>query len=315
MMIDIEQSDSLLAYLRETGHIEPDEQPAIRVLQGGVSNRTVLVERSTGEAWVLKQALEKLRVKVNWLSSPERIHREALGLRWLTQLAPPVIPAFVFEDGEQHILAMQQCAAARGWKVMLLAGRLDSAHIGQFGWLLGTIQHRASARRAEIEPLFRDRSFFESLRLEPYYLYTATQVPEAGFFLHTLIDETRALALTLVHGDYSPKNVLVYQGRLVLLDYEVIHFGDPAFDLGFSLTHLLSKAHHLPGLRSDFVAAAVQYWRCYGESLGAVDWIDTLEARAVGIHSAACWRVLPDDPHSNTWTTLNDLASGRPSFP
>ncbi len=38
---------------------------------------------------------------------------------------------------------------------------------------------------------------------------------------------------------------------MVLLDHEVIHWGDPAFDLGFSLTHLLSKAHYLADLRRD----------------------------------------------------------------
>ena len=47
MIIDIEQQDSLLAYLRSTGHIELHEEPSIQILQGGVSNRTVLVERST----------------------------------------------------------------------------------------------------------------------------------------------------------------------------------------------------------------------------------------------------------------------------
>ena len=42
-----------------------------------------------------------------------------------------------------------------------------------------------------------------------------------------------------------------------LLDHEVAHFGDPAFDLGFSLTHLLSKALHLEAYRPLFLAAAL----------------------------------------------------------
>ena len=79
--IDIEQPDTLAAYLRDTGRIGPDEPPRIRMLAGGVSNRTVLVERASGEAWVLKQALAKLRVAVDWFSDPSRIHREALGLK------------------------------------------------------------------------------------------------------------------------------------------------------------------------------------------------------------------------------------------
>jgi Ser/Thr protein kinase RdoA (MazF antagonist) len=93
--------------------------------------------------------------------------------------------------------------------------------------------------------------------------------------------------LALVHGDYSPKNVLVYDERLILLDYEVIHFGDPAFDLGFSLTHFLSKAHHLPSHRAAFIEAAALYWQQYLTTLGEVAWLDTLEARVVR-HTLGC---------------------------
>ncbi len=271
-MLDIEQPDALIAYLRANGHIAADEQPIVRNLAGGVSNRTVWVERSTGEAWVLKQALAKLRVSVDWFSSPERVHREALGLAWLAQLAPPgTITPLVFEDHTHHLLAMQAVPRPHhNWKTLLLAGHLEEDHISQFGRLLGSIHRRAFERRDEIAPLFEDRSFFESLRLEPYYSYTAGQVPAAAHFLHALSAETRACRLTLVHGDYSPKNILVYQGRLILLDHEVIHWGDPAFDLGFSLTHLLSKAHHLPQQRAAFAEAAKEYWRVYTQTIGDI---------------------------------------------
>src|SRR5690606_31921066 len=84
-----------------------------------------------------------------------------------------------------------------------------------------------------------------------------------------------------VHGDYSPKNVLVHGGRLVLLDHEVIHFGDPTFDLGFSLTHFLSKAHHLPPRRDAFAEATRQYWERYRQLVAEEPWADDLEGRAV----------------------------------
>ena len=62
--VDIEQPDALAAYLRASGRVGADEPLRIRTLAGGVSNKTVLVERPSGEAWVLKQALPKLRVAV-----------------------------------------------------------------------------------------------------------------------------------------------------------------------------------------------------------------------------------------------------------
>lgn len=288
-MLDIEQPDDLIAYLRRAGYIAADETPKIQILQGGVSNRTVLVERDSGESWVLKQALEKLRVAVDWFSSPKRIHREASGLRWLVEIAPPdTLPKFIFEDHDAHILAMEAIPQPHeNWKRMLLDGHLNLGHVGQFGMLLGTIHRRAYQRRDEIAPHFEDRSFFESLRLEPYYLYTATQVLEATNFLNALVDETRKTPLTLVHGDYSPKNILVYQNRLILLDHEVIHWGDPAFDIGFSMTHLLSKAHHLREKRADFQQAALHYWQTYFAEIESLDWAKSLESRAV-CHTLAC---------------------------
>jgi 5-methylthioribose kinase len=173
------------------------------------------------------------------------------------------------------------------WKTMLLRGRLENDHVEEFGRLLGTVHRGGYERREETEPTFRDRSFFESLRLEPYYGYTAEQVPDAADFLRALVEETRARRDTLVHGDYSPKNVLVREGTLVLLDHEVIHFGDPAFDLGFSLTHFLSKAHHLPKKRSAFADATLLHWSTYREEVGDLLWTQDLEERAVR-HTLGC---------------------------
>jgi hypothetical protein len=289
--LDIENAPALLAYLQRTGRIAPGEQPRIAILRGGVSNRTVWVERQSGEAWVLKQALAKLRVPVDWFSSPARIHREALGLEWLARLAPPgSIAPLLFEDRERHLLAMQAVPQPHeNWKTVLLGGKICADHFQQFATLLATI-HREAYGRADLAEVFGDRAFFESLRLEPYYGYSAQQAPAAAAFLNSLIRDTLARRITLVHGDYSPKNVLIHAGRLVLLDHEVIHFGDPAFDLGFSLTHFLSKAHHLPALRREFAAAAREYWRVYRDALGAPawpGWAADLEPRAVR-HTLAC---------------------------
>jgi aminoglycoside phosphotransferase (APT) family kinase protein len=287
--LDIEQPEQPIAYLREAGHIRASETPAITVLGGGVSNRTVLVERENGEAWVLKQALAKLRVKVDWFSPPERVHREAEGLRWLDVLAPSgTITPLVFEDFDHHLIAMQAVPPPhQNWKQILLAGHVEQDHVVQFATLLGTIHATSATRMGELRPVFSDRGYFESLRLEPYYGYTATQVPAATRFLTTLIEETRSHADTIVHGDYSPKNILVHDDRLILLDHEVIHIGDPGFDLGFSMTHLLSKAHHLPEARRAFRDATSHYWQSYWNIVNTSEWAVNLEERAVR-HTLAC---------------------------
>lgn len=287
--MDIEVPEQLIGYLRAAGRIGGNEQPRVRVLAGGVSNRTVLVERASGEAWVLKQALAKLRVKVDWFCSPERIRREAMGMRALAGIAPRgAITPLVFEDAGHHVLAMQAVPQPHvNFKDELMAGRIEPAYVEQFGAILGSIHQGSRARRAEFERDFADRSFFESLRLEPYYAYAGQQVAEAKPFLEALIAETRVSLITVVHGDFSPKNILVHAGKLILLDHEVIHFGDGAFDIGFAMAHFLSKAHHFPGRRGDFADAARSYWQAYARNCGNVLSTPGFEQRSAR-HSAAC---------------------------
>jgi aminoglycoside phosphotransferase (APT) family kinase protein len=287
--LDIEQPGMLLAYLRETKRIDPDEPVQLCRLAGGVSNRTVLVQRPNGQAWVIKQPLARLRVATEWHSAPRRIHREAAGLRCLARLAPPgSITPFVFEDFDHDLLAMDAVPQPHeNWKAMLLAGRVKRPHVEQFAQLLSTIHREAAARCEDVAAVFGDRTFFESMRVEPYYAFTAERVPAAELFLRQLIQDCRQRRFTLVHGGYSPKNILVHDGRLVLLDHEVIHWGDGAFDAGFAMAHLLSKAHHVVDCRPALVRAAEQFWTIYWNSVRESAWSKGFETMVVR-HALGC---------------------------
>src|SRR5690348_6737406 len=175
--LDIEDFPALLAYLRTKGRIGSQEKPLFTNLAGGVSNRTVLVQRPAGKSWVLKQALGRLRVQVEWFSDPRRIEREAAAMNYLARLAPSgTITPLVFLDAQHHLLAMQAVPQPHvNWKAMLLRGELLSDHVQQFARLLGETHRNGSERASELSREFEDRSFFESLRLEPYYAYTASQ--------------------------------------------------------------------------------------------------------------------------------------------
>jgi aminoglycoside phosphotransferase (APT) family kinase protein len=259
-----------------------NEELRMEILKGGVSNRVVRVLRPTGEAWVVKQALLKLRVAVDWYSSPNRIHREALGLKWLKALGVSV-PELRFEDGARYLLAMDAVPEPlENWKAVLLAGRVDQAYVRCFSEMLVAIHAKSFHRQVELQPIFQDTSYFESLRIEPYYGYTALQVGSARAFIKRVVQATRANSVCLVHGDYSPKNVLIHGGALILLDHEVSHWGDPAFDLGFSMTHLLSKANHVEAKRMEFQQAAAAFWDTYWTGVAHEPWVAGLEERAVG---------------------------------
>jgi 5-methylthioribose kinase len=287
--IDIESAAALILYLRDRRLIKSDETPEIEILRGGVSNRTVLVEPSSRPAFVVKQALPKLRVAVDWYSDPNRIHREALALRFLEKIAPPsTITPLLFEDTDTHIIAME--AVPRGhenWKTLLMRDGPRREHILKFAEVLAAIHSRSNANAKAFRETFGDRTWFESLRLEPYYEYAAQQIPAAQEFLKRLLEETRGIQLALVHGDYSPKNVLIHGSRFVLLDHEVAHFGDPAFDVGFSLTHFLSKAHHCRDKRAMFLSSAKLYVSRYLELVRACPFLADFEDR-VCRHTLAC---------------------------
>lgn len=280
--VNIQNSEELFDYLRTRGRLRSGELPKCRMLTGGVSNRTVLVTRASGESLVLKQALAELRVADHWFSPPERILREAAGMTALGRLAPRgSIPGLLFTDSDNYVLAMEAVPEPHeNWKTVLLTERVEMGHVEQFAKLLAAI-HRGGTDR-EFRQAFGDWSFFESLRIEPYYLTTASRVLPAAAFLHRLVEQTRARQIALVHGDYSPKNILIYNRQFVLLDHECIHFGDPAFDVGFSIAHLLSKANHLERARPALAAAVEHYWEVYRQGRGLAEELPTIS------HTLAC---------------------------
>jgi 5-methylthioribose kinase len=311
-MLDIEQPQALIHYLRADGRIEMDEEVTVTILAGGVSNRTVRVDRSQGESWVLKQALAKLRVKEEWFSDPARIRRESLGLQWIGRLIPwETVPGWLFEDPANHLLAMQAVPQPHeNWKTRLLNGFVEMEYAESFGRLLGTLHAESNRHRTELPLELQDRSFFENLRLEPYYRFSGKRNKSVAPALDRLIEDTLAVQCCLVHGDYSPKNVLIREGRLVLLDHEVVHWGDPAFDLGFALTHFLSKARHRPRQRELFRKVAQRFWESYREAGRFIAGLQGLESRAVR-HTLACLLARVDGRSPLEYLTAEEQVAQR----
>ena len=283
--MDIEHFSDLVSYLRKHGFIKINENPSCKILTGGVSNRTILVSREQSKGFIVKQVLTKLNVKEDWFSPPERIFVEARALEVLTNLIPKgCSPELIFEDRDQFLLIMEAIPQPHeNWKSLLLRGIVRFDHVDQFARLLAAI-HGQTNHNNFYARLFSEKKFFESLRLDAYYHFASEHVPEAREFLHRLSIETSKEDICLVHGDFSPKNVLIHKYKLVLLDFEVMHYGDGAFDLGFALTHFLSKANHLKESRGEFIKAAQRFWASYN-LIRNVD--PKMEERAVR-HTLGC---------------------------
>jgi 5-methylthioribose kinase len=254
----------------------------VRELGGGVSNTVLLVEGAERRL-VVKQSLAKLRVEQDWYSDRERIHREAGALRALAPHWPPgAVPEVLFEDPPNCLFGMTAAPpGAVTWKALLLAGDVESGVAARVGAMLASLV-RLSWRKPEWEAPFADLTVFDQLRLDPYYRATARRHPDLAPALHRLVALARERRFSLVHGDWSPKNFLV-GGGVMAIDFEVVHYGDPAFDSAFLLNHLLLKSFYLPGCRAALAEAARAFWSEYRCGLPEdAAWIETATVEHLG---------------------------------
>jgi 5-methylthioribose kinase len=252
-------------------------------LGGGVSNTVLLVEAGD-RRFVLKQALGKLRVQDEWFSDRQRVFRESAAMRWLAPHLPPgSLPEICFEDRENCLFAMTAApCGAKSWKSVLLEGQVDGGVAAVIGGMLATIVS-ASWRDAESERVFGDQTVFDQLRLDPYYRTTASRHPDLRPQFEGLIQESALRRVSLVHGDWSPKNFLVSAGAVMAIDFEVTHFGDPSFDSAFLLNHLLLKSFYRPQWSGEFARLAARFWEAYRAGLPAsCEWIEPATLRHLG---------------------------------
>lgn len=240
-MINIADEHKFRKYLKEKNLISDLSTVSIRRLGGGVSCETIIVESAT-RSFVIKQALPKLKVQEDWFSDVTRIKTEKNCLDFYNQIVPESTPRLLFFDEQNYLYGME--AAPEGsimWKDYLLTGIIDFGIARQIALTLARV-HNASATDHQIRITFESQTFFQELRLDPYLKTVAERHPTLANLIEQEIQRLLANKLVLVHGDYSPKNILVHGSKIYVLDFEVAHLGDPSFDLAFLTNHFLLKA-------------------------------------------------------------------------
>jgi len=245
--------------------------------------------------FVIKQCRERLRVAMEWRARLDRIWTESATLGVLRAILPEgTVPNVLFEDRPNYLFAMT-CAPddAVTWKSQLMAGRIDPEIAARLGTILGTI-HADVPKHPALRGTLADTTLFDELRVDPYYRTIARRHPDLAPRIQDLIasmdrpDDER----TLVLGDFSPKNILVHAGGLILLDFECAHAGDSAFDLGFFLSHLILKAIHTSSSDflnyNDFIVLIESFWTSYLDrrGIGTIARADLV--RRANRHTAAC---------------------------
>jgi 5-methylthioribose kinase len=276
--------ENALAYLRERGWIGPG--PAgVEALGWGVSNAVLRVE-ADDKLFVLKQSRPQLRTRAEWFSDLERVYREQEVMEALAPLLPAgVVPAVLHADRADFVFVMEHAPAdSVVWKEALLRGEVDLGRGELAGAILGRL-HEATARDPALIERFRDPTVFVQLRVDPFYRRVQQARPEVAAPVERLVERLLSVRSALCHGDYSPKNLLGHAGGFTLVDYETAYGGDPAFDLGFCVSHLLLKAikrAHDP----RHVGLVRSFWRGYAAAARSLDLAD-MEAAGVG-HCGAC---------------------------
>lgn len=232
---------------------------AVAPLTGGVSSDIVRVTLADSRRFCAKRALEKLKVATDWQAPLERNHYEVAWLRRANAIVPGAAPAVIGEDRKHGIALLEYLPPDDYtlWKSDLLAGRADAAVPVKVADALGRI-HAATLDDPTVAAEFPTDDLIDALRLDPYLRYTASCHPDLADRLLGVMETTASTKRALVHGDVSPKNILVNRqdGHPVLLDAECAWYGDPAFDAAFCLNHLVLKSIHLPGLRDRLLDQA-----------------------------------------------------------
>jgi 5-methylthioribose kinase len=241
MNVELLTEDSVLPYLISRGIFLQGEAVNIEILMGGVSN-IVMALKSERKDIVIKQALAELKVATKWVADQRRAIIEAHAIEVFHSLSPSQVPALVDFDPELFTLVIERVPhTSTVWKTDLLEGKINPEIGVQLGLTLAA-WHNFGALNPSLREKFSEDSLFDQLRISPFYKTVALKNPNLERQISALVEELISNKTTLVHGDFSPKNIMINHNRdIYILDFEVVHNGNPVFDLAFLTAHLLCK--------------------------------------------------------------------------
>ncbi|MET8871924.1 phosphotransferase [Nocardia sp. NPDC004604] len=258
-------TETVIPYLVGRGVLPRGSTACAYPLSGGVSNE-VLAVRGDGVDVVVKQALPRLRVTQEWFADPARILVEAAALRLAGELDPTAVPKVIDTDDQALTLTIERARGQwKDWKSQLLAGTIEPAVAGTVATALAR-WHTGTAGQSRLAADFGN-AHFASLRIAPFYRAAGAANPGLTGKVDALADQLLRERTCLVHGDFSPKNILVNGTDAWVIDWEVAHYGSPVFDLAFLNTHLLLKAVNRPEDTLDYHRVADAFNHGYSSAV------------------------------------------------
>ena len=262
---------SVISYLTERKLLQGElvlGNATVEVLTGGVSC-VVLAVASNEREIVVKQALPELKTKAKWVADQRRAIVEADAMRVYQSITPDSVPELLDCDEANFTLTMSRLPnTCTNWKQDMLEGRIHPEMGEKLGKILAQ-WHNATAVDAAIKAKFMEGELFEQLRVSPFYRAVAAKNPNLQVVINSLIGEITKEKIALVHGDFSPKNILATSDNSpIVLDFEVAHTGNPVFDLAFVSAHLLCKTIRTSNIaeKEALIATATNFLNSYRQS-------------------------------------------------
>jgi 5-methylthioribose kinase len=262
-------TDSAIEWLRADGIIDPGVPATAKVLEGGVSSVVLQVEAGSTRV-IVKQPRWRLLVEREWMADPARAGIEASALDYVSTILPNAAPRLVSFDPQRMAVVMSAARNSANWKEQLLAGVMDASTAEAVGRTLGRL-HAASAADPSCRYRFDNLTIFRQLRLDPYYAAILEAHPRLDELVRTMLSRMLETRTALVHGDFTPKNILVGADGVWVLDWEIAHFGDPVFDLASVLAHLWIKTVHMSERATPLQYAIGRLLAGYAESVTLED--------------------------------------------
>jgi aminoglycoside phosphotransferase (APT) family kinase protein len=253
--------------IRRMKLVSEGEECVCEPLSGGVSSDIWRVTAGT-KHYCLKRALPRLKVAQLWEAPVARNQFEWQWFCIAGSICPGAVPPLVAHDPESGLFVMGYLGPERyaPWKAQLRDGLVDEDTAAAVARRLVRI-HAATADRPEIARLFPTDESFYAIRLEPYLVATGRVHLDLAARLDALVKATASTRRALVHGDVSPKNILIGPHGPVFLDAECAWYGDPAFDPAFCLNHLLLKCLWRPPQAKAFLACFDRFAATYLEGV------------------------------------------------
>ena len=263
----------LLQYLRRQGHISAHASFRIVPLSGGNLNQIYLFQnnskknsQNSSASFVLKQGLTKAKIKIPFTLPPERVLMEKKALELIRKRThSQSIPKIIFFDENKSLLAME--AVAPSFRLLtyeLLQGKVNYGLVKNLANFYASL-HNATYAHISLKTEFYSKELFKKSKIGCYHeeLYRSLADKNIQRQIKETITKSYRNEIALIHGDAQPKNILVKGDKFYILDWEVAHYGDPAYDLGCLMAHyLLSGIINFP-LRSHYYTAIELFFREY----------------------------------------------------